>query len=181
MGSCSASTTGGRRRFTVDEYYKLAEVGILAPDERVELLAGEIILMAPIGIKHAYGVTQFSEEFSVRLGRRVTVRVQNPIRLSEGEEPEPDVAILHRTDDGYASRHPEPEDIILLIEIADSSVGFDRRHKLPMYALHGIRKSGWATSTPGGWKFTTNPWLQDTDVFACSTPERCVARGVSRP
>ena len=129
---------GRRRRFTVDEYYKLAEVGILAPDERVELLAGEIILMAPIGIKHAYGVTQFSEEFSVRLGRRVTVRVQNPIRLSEGEEPEPDVAILHRTDDGYASRHPEPEDIILLIEIADSSVGFDRRHKLPMYALHGI-------------------------------------------
>ncbi len=129
---------GRRRRFTVEEYYKLAEVGILAPDERVELLAGEIIKMAPIGSKHAGGVTQFAEEFSVRLGRRVTVRVQNPVRLSGGEEPEPDIAVLHRKDDGYASGHPGPEDVILLIEVADSSVGFDRRHKLPMYALHGI-------------------------------------------
>ncbi len=129
---------GRRRRFTVEEYYKLAEVGILAPDERVELLAGEIIRMAPIGSKHAGGVTQFAEEFSVRLGRRVTVRVQNPVRLSTGEEPEPDIAVLHRKDDGYASEHPGPGNVILLIEVADSSVGFDRRHKLPMYALHGI-------------------------------------------
>lgn len=129
---------GRRRRFTVDEYYKLAEVGILATDERVELLAGEIIKMAPIGSKHAGGVTQFAEEFSVRLGRRVTVRVQNPVRLSGGEEPEPDIAVLYRKDDGYASGHPGPEDVILLIEVADSSVGFERRHKLPMYALHGI-------------------------------------------
>ncbi len=129
---------GRRRRFTVEEYYKLAEVGILAPDERVELLAGEIIKMAPIGNKHAYGVTPFGEEFSVRLGRRVTVRILNPIRLSAGEEPEPDIAILHRRDHGYVSDHPGPGVVILLIEIADSSVGFDRRHKLPMYAAHGI-------------------------------------------
>lgn len=129
---------GRRRRFTVDEYYKLAEAGILAPDERVELLAGEIITMGPIGSKHAGSVTRFAEELSLRLGRRVTVRVQNPVRLSTGEEPEPDIAVLHRKDDGYASGHPGPEDVILLIEVADSSVGFDRDHKLPMYALHGI-------------------------------------------
>ena len=129
---------GRRRRFTVDEYYKLAEVGILVPDERVELLAGEIIRKAPIDSKHAYSVTQFAEEFFAQKGRRVTIRVQNPIRLSAGEEPEPDVAIVHRKDDGYASGHPRSRDVILLIEVADTSAGFDRRHKLPMYALHGI-------------------------------------------
>ena len=129
---------GRRRRFTVDEYFKLAEAGILAPDERVELLAGEIIEMAPIGSKHAYSVTRFAEEFFTQLGKRITVRVQNPVRLAAGNEPEPDIAIVYRKDDGYASEHPRPEDIALLIEVADSTVGFDRRHKMPLYAIHGI-------------------------------------------
>ena len=131
---------GSRRRFTVEEYYKLAEVGILASDERVELLAGEVITMAPIGSKHAFCVTQFTEAFFESLGRTVTIRVQNPVRLAEGSEPEPDIAILHRRDDGYVSEHPGAGDVILLVEIADSSVGFDRRHKLPMYAMAGIRE-----------------------------------------
>ena len=129
---------GKRRRFTVEEYYAMAEVGILAPDERVELLAGEIFTMAPIGSKHAYCVTQFAEAFFEALGRRITLRVQNPIRLAQGNEPEPDIAVLFRKGDGYVSEHPGPEDVILLIEVADSSVGFDRRNKLPMYAMHGI-------------------------------------------
>ena len=129
---------GRRRRFTVEEYYAMAEAGILRPDERVELLAGEIIRMAPIGSKHAFSVTQFAEEIFARLGRRITVRVQNPVRLAAGNEPEPDIAIVYRKDDGYASDHPAPEDIALLIEVADSTVGFNRRHKLPLYAMHGI-------------------------------------------
>ena len=129
---------GRRRRFNVDEYYKMAEVGILRPDERVELLAGEIIEMAAIGSRHAYSVTQFTEEFFTQLGKRITVRVQNPVRLAAGNEPEPDIAIVYRKDDGYVSEHPGPEDIALLIEVADSTVGFDRRHKLPLYAMHGI-------------------------------------------
>ena len=129
---------GRRRRFTVEEYYAMAEAGILRPDERVELLAGEIIRMAPIGSKHAFSVTQFAEEIFARLGRRITVRVQNPVRLAAGNEPEPDIAIVYRKYDGYASDHPAPEDIALLIEVADSTVGFDRRHKLPLYAMHGI-------------------------------------------
>lgn len=129
---------GSRRRFTVDEYYKMAEAGILAPDEKVELLAGEIIEMAAIGSKHAYCVTQFAEEFFSQLGKRITVRVQNPVRLASGNEPEPDIAIAYRKSDGYVSQHPGPEDIVLLIEVADSTVGFDRRHKLPIYAMHGI-------------------------------------------
>ena len=129
---------GRRRRFTVEEYYALAEAGILSPDERVELLAGEIIEMAPIGSKHAYCVTRFSEEFFTQLGRYIMVRVQNPVRLTDGNEPEPDIVIAYRKDDGYVSAHPGPEDIALLIEVADSTIGFDRRHKLPMYAMHGI-------------------------------------------
>lgn len=129
---------GRRRRFTVDEYYRMAEADILGPDERVELLAGEIIKMAPIGSKHAGSVTRFAEEFFENLGRRVTVRIQNPIRLAPGNEPEPDIVIAYRRDDGYAGEHPTPEDVILLIEVSDSSVGFDRRHKLPLYAIYGI-------------------------------------------
>ena len=129
---------GRRRRFTVEEYYSMAEAGILKPDERVELLAGEIIKMAPIGSKHAYCVTQFTEEFFTQLGKRITVRVQNPVHLAAGNEPEPDIVIAYRKDDGYVSEHPGPEDIALLIEVADSTVGFDRRHKLPLYAMHGI-------------------------------------------
>ncbi len=126
------------RRFTVEEYYAMVEAGILAPDERVELLAGEIIKMAPIGSRHAYSVTRFTEVFFEQLGRRVTIRVQNPVRIATGNEPEPDIAILRRKDDGYAYEHPGAEDVILLVEVADSSVEFDRRHKLPVYAMHGI-------------------------------------------
>jgi len=155
---------GRRRRFTVEEYYKLAEVGILAPDERVELLAGEIIKMAPIGNKHAYGVTQFAEEFSVQLGRRVTIRVQNPIRLATDEEPEPDIAVVYRRDDGYLSGHPRPEDVIILIEIADSTVGFDRRHKLPMYALHGVPQV----------------WLGDINARMVEVHDEPIAAGYAR-
>lgn len=136
---------GRRRRFTVEEYYAMAEAGILRPDERVELLAGEIIEVAPIGSKHAYCVTRFSEDFFTQLGRYITVRVQNPVRLAAGNETEPDIAIVYRKDDGYVSAHPGPEDIALLpedvallIEVADSTASFDRRHKLPMYAMHGI-------------------------------------------
>ena len=129
---------GRRRRFTVGEYYAMAEAGILRPEERVELLAGEIIQMAPIGSKHAYCVTQFTEAFFEALGRRVILRAQNPIRLAPGNEPEPDIAILHRTEGAYVSAHPGPGDVILIVEVADTSVGFDRRHKLPMYAMHGI-------------------------------------------
>ena len=135
------------RRFTVDEYYAMAEAGILAPDERVELLAGEIITMAPIGSRHAFCVTQLTESLFEALGRRVTIRVQNPIRLTSGNEPEPDIAVLRRSSDGYASAHPRPEDVLLLIEVADSTIGFDRRHKVPMYAMYGI---------PEVWLFDVN-------------------------
>ena len=155
---------GRRRRFNVDEYYKMAEVGILRPDERVELLAGEIIQMAPIGSKHAYSVTQFTEEFFTQLGKRITVRVQNPVRLAAGNEPESDIAIVYRKDDGYVSAHPGPEDIALLIEVADSTVGFDRRHKLPLYAMHGIPEV----------------WLGDVNTRSVEVHDEPMAGGYAR-
>ncbi len=155
---------GRRRRFTVDEYYRMAKVGILAPDERVELLAGEIIRMAPIGSKHAYGVTKFAEELIMQLGRRVMIRVQNPIRLGTDGEPEPDIAVVDRTDDEYVAEHPQPEDVILLIEVSDTTAGFDRRHKLPMYALHGI----------------SEVWLGDINARTVEVYDQPMAAGYGR-
>ena len=137
------------RRFTVDEYYMLAEAGILAPSERVELLDGEIITMAAMGSRHAAGIRAFDELLGEALGRRVTRSVQCPLRLSHWCEPEPDIALLRRRDDAYAGGHPAPADVLLLIEVADSSVRNDRRRKLPVYALFGIPEV-WLADLPAG-------------------------------
>ena len=129
---------GTRRRFTVDEYYKMAEVGIFAPDERVELWQGEIITMPPMGDWHAGCIEGFDELLQESVGRRANKRVQTPLRLSEDYAPEPDLMLLRRRDDWYKSGTPRPEDVLLLIEIADSTAGDDRRRKLPDYARFGI-------------------------------------------
>ncbi len=129
---------GTRLRFTADEYYKLAEVGILAPDERVELLAGEIIPMAPMGDWHAACIGDLDELLQESVGRRATKRVQTPLRLSDEYAPEPDLMVLRRSGDSYRSGTPRPEDVLLLIEVSDSSADDDRRGKLPAYARFGI-------------------------------------------
>ena len=138
-----------RRRFTVDEYYALAKAGILAADERVELLDGEIVTMAAMGSRHAAGISAFNELLFEAVGRRATLRVQCPLRLSHWYEPEPDIALLRRRDDAYAGGHPAPADALLLIEVADSSVRNDRRRKLPVYALFGIPEV-WLADLPAG-------------------------------
>jgi Uma2 family endonuclease len=127
-----------RRRFTVDEYYRLAEAGILTSDDRVELLDGEIIDMVPIGSRHAAHVAKLDRLISSSLGDRAIVWIQNPIRLDRFSEPEPDIALLKPRDDFYASAHPGPDDVFLIIEVADSSLEFDRANKVPLYAEHGI-------------------------------------------
>ena len=129
---------GRRRRFTVDEYYKMAEVGILAPDERVELLAGELFTMAAIGNRHAFCVRWLTKALVIALGDSAVLDAQNPVRLGDRSEPEPDLAVLRWQDDGYASALPGQDDVLLVIEVSDTTAGFDRRHKLPMYATHGI-------------------------------------------
>lgn len=127
-----------RRRFTVEEYYKMAEVGILAPDERVELLDGEIITMPPIGDWHAACVADFDELLQETVGRRASKRTQSPLRLSDYYVPEPDFMLLRRRSDSYRPGTPRPGDVLLVIEVADSTEDYDRRHKLPAYARFGV-------------------------------------------
>ncbi|MDY6785457.1 MAG: Uma2 family endonuclease [Cyanobacteriota bacterium] len=126
------------RPFTVDEYHKMIQAEILTEDDRVELLAGEIVQMSPIGTRHAACVNRLTHMFTLALGRRAIISVQNPIQLSSLSEPEPDVAIVKARPDFYANAHPKPEDVLLLIEVADTSVGIDRTVKLPLYAEAGI-------------------------------------------
>ena len=127
-----------RRRFTVAEYHQMAQAGILGEDDRVELIEGEIVEMPPIGDRHAASVDRLTERFVQRFSDAAIVRVQNPVRLGEHSEPQPDLALLRRRADFYASGHPAPPDVLLLVEVADTSAEFDRRVKVPLYARGGI-------------------------------------------
>lgn len=127
-----------KRRFTIEEYYQMAQAGILAGDERVELLDGEIVEMAPISSRHAACVDRLNRLFSRLVGERALVRVQNPIRLGQHTEPQPDVALVRPRPDFYAQAHPRPEDILLVIEVAETSLDVDRGIKGPLYAGAGI-------------------------------------------
>ena len=127
-----------RRRFTVDEYECMGTAGILGEDDRVELLNGEIIEMAPIGSRHAGCVKELNRLFSGRAAGRYIVSVQDPVRLSSSSEPEPDIALLRPREDGYRTSHPQPEDVLLIIEVADSSLDVDRRVKVRLFAEAGI-------------------------------------------
>lgn len=126
-------------RFTVDEYHRMGEVGIFSEDDRVELLAGDIVEMSPIGPLHAGTVRRLTALFSAQLGTEVLVSVQNPLLLRiEDSEPQPDVALLRPRPDFYARSHPEAQDVYLVIEVADTSVAADREVKFPLYARAGV-------------------------------------------
>lgn len=128
-----------RRYFTVDEYSRMSEAGIFSPDDRVELIGGEIVKMSPIGSLHAACVDRIVNTSLVQLaGRGVIIRVQSPIVLDDYSEPQPDVTLLRARSDFYAQGHPKPADVLLLIEVADSLVGIDRDVKIPLYAQSGI-------------------------------------------
>ena len=136
-----------RRRFTVAEYYAMAEAGVLAYDERVELLDGDVIAMPPINEWHASNVDLFTNTFPAQLYGHAVVRVQNPVRLDDNSEPQPDVMLLSWRDDFYRDGHPGPDDVLLLIEVSDSSVDFDRNEKLSAYAAAGIPEV-WIVNRP---------------------------------
>ena len=127
-----------RRSLTVEAYHRMAEVGILAPDERVELIEGEVVEMAPIGSRHSGMVGRLTRLLVRAAGNRALVFVQNPVRLSRTSEPQPDFAVLRPRADDYQSAIPEPEDVFLLVEIAESSLKYDRELKAPLYAAHAI-------------------------------------------
>lgn len=126
-------------RFTVDEYHKMAEAGILCEDDPVELIDGEIVQMSPIGSRHVASVSLVNEAAFAQIRRGSAVVIsQSPVRLDEHSEPEPDLAVLRFRADHYAGALPKPEDVLLVLEVADSSLTYDRRTKLPLYAGAGI-------------------------------------------
>jgi Uma2 family endonuclease len=127
-----------RHRITVDEYYRMAEIGLLAPNAHVELIEGEIIDMAPIGPEHASVVDQLTRLLVRGVGESAIVRIQGSVRLSQVTEPEPDVAVLLPRADFYRHRHPSGAEIPLLVEVSDSSLRYDRDIKVPLYARYGV-------------------------------------------
>ena len=127
-----------RRPLTVAEYHRMGEVGILAERDRVELIEGELVAMSPIGSRHAGTVNALNRLIVSAVGERAVVSVQNPIQLDDRTEPEPDIAVLKPRQDDYRQATPRPDDVLLVIEVADTSVEYDRTVKLPLYAGHGI-------------------------------------------
>ncbi len=126
------------RKFTVEEYHRLAKAGILTEDDRVELIEGVLFQMPPIGSAHAGSVDRLTMRLAPALQGRCIVRVQSPIRLGPYSEPQPDLTLLRPRADFYASAHPGPSDVLLVIEVAESSADYDREHKLPLYGQAGI-------------------------------------------
>lgn len=127
-----------KHRITVDAYHRMGEAGILAPEARVELIEGEIIDMAPIGSRHAAVVDRLNRIIVATVGEKAIVRVQGPVRLGELSEPEPDIALLKPRADYYRDALPGAADVLLLIEVAESTQRYDRRIKVPLYARHGV-------------------------------------------
>ena len=136
-----------RRRFTADEYYAMDRAGIFGPEERLELLDGDIFVMPPIGDPHAYSVDELVENFTLAHQGRARVRAQNPLRLDDHSVPQPDIMLLRRRDDLYRTGPPRPADVLLLIEVSDSTLSFDQNQKLPQYAAAGIPEV-WIVNRP---------------------------------
>lgn len=154
-----------RRRFTVAQYDRMGRVGILTEDDRVELIDGEIIEMNPIGGWHASDVKRWAQHFVLTFSDIAQVGIQDPVYLDEHSEPQPDLTLLIPRPDFYASGHPRPSDILLLVGIADSTLAFDRGVKVPLYARAGIREvwlvnlaedaiNVYRDPTPGGYRIS---------------------------
>jgi Uma2 family endonuclease len=127
-----------RHQITVGEYVQMGVTGVLGPEVRVELIDGEIIDMPPIGAPHAGRVKRLNRVLSLGLGEHAIVSTQDPIQLGDLSAPQPDLALLRPRDDFYAGAHPGPGDILLLIEVSDTSLSYDRETKLPLYARFAI-------------------------------------------
>lgn len=127
-----------QRQITVDEYYQMGAHGIIGPEERTQLIEGQILKMSPVGSEHAAIVDTINRLLHEQVGDTAIVRIQNPLHLSEISEPEPDVLIVRSREDFYRSGHPGPEDVLLLIEVAKESVRFDTTVKMRLYAQAGI-------------------------------------------
>jgi len=136
-----------RRRFTAEEYHKMGEAGILGEDDRVELIEGEVVEMAPIGSRHAMCVIRLNRLLVSLVGDEAFVSPQNPVSLDPRQEPQPDLAVLRARD--YKDSLPGPEDVLFLIEVSDTTLRYDQEIKLPLYARSGILEV-WIMDLAGG-------------------------------
>src|SRR5688500_3416736 len=119
-----------RHRFSIEQYERMVEIGVLTEDDRVELIEGEIVQMPPPSPGHSTIVSRLNKRFVMALGDRAVVRVQDAVRLPPRSEPEPDLALARPPDDRYIRRHPEPAELLLVVEVAHSTQTYDRRTKM---------------------------------------------------
>ena len=146
--SATAHELARIHRMTVDDYHRMGEAGILGPELHTELIEGEIVEMPPIGHLHGGTVKFLVNRLTQAVGERVVVSVQDPIRLDNHSEPQPDIALLRPKADFYRTAHPRPGDILLVIEVADTTLRYDRDVKLPLYAKVGIPEA-WLVDLQG--------------------------------
>ncbi len=173
-------TAEQRRLFTVSDYYKMAEAGILSPDDRVELIRGEILKMSPIKSPHAGIINKLVKMLIRQLDDRATITSQNPLHINKFSEPKPDIIVARFREDEYIERHPRPEEVFLLIEVADSSLSFDRKVKTPLYAQSGIPEY-WIVNlndrqievfkSPAEGEYQEKQIVKHTETAVCSTIE----------
>jgi len=145
----ASSSPRTKRRFTVEEFRRMDEAGIFDPEARVELLDGEVIEMSPIGTRHAGCVNRLIYHFVTRLGARAVVAPQNPIQIGNFSQPQPDVVVLRPRPDFYGDQHALPPDVLLAVEVADTSLRFDLRRKAPLYTAGGLPEV-WVVDVAGG-------------------------------
>ena len=142
------STERARLQFTTDHVYRMLATGILNEDDRVELIDGDLVTMSPIGNHHAYCVDTLNHLLVLTLNTKAIIRVQSSIHLDLYNLPQPDLAALRARRDRYRHAPPQPRDIFLVIEVADSTVRYDRMVKMPLYARFGVREA-WLVDLPG--------------------------------
>jgi len=163
---------------TIDDYYKMGEVGIIPHDARVELINGKIRYMSPINSPHAYVTGECDHELQSQLKDTAVIRCQSPIHISDVSLPEPDLVAAKLPRKNYKKRHPEPKDIYLIIEVAESSIEYDTGKKLAMYALAGIPEY-WVIDLndykihvyrqPDGDKYLFEEIIDDSGIATCET------------
>lgn len=135
------------RKFTTREYYTMLAAGVLHEDDRLELIEGEIVEMSPINPAHAGHIKRLIRLFEKKVGDRVVLGVQDPLDLGDDSQPQPDMLVLKPRDDFYEQAHPVPADVLLLIEVSDSTVAYDRNVKAPLYARAGVQEV-WIVNLP---------------------------------